>query len=65
MNGYECVQFERKGKIGTDQPAQTVAVQRPRAIVPHSGSAAPHKNGKANNSVPDQIKPKKKVYLEK
>ena len=21
VNGYECVQFERKGKIGIDQPA--------------------------------------------
>ena len=21
VNGFECVQFERKGKIGTDQPA--------------------------------------------
>ena len=34
VNGYECVQFERKGKISTDQPTQTVAVQRPRAAVP-------------------------------
>jgi hypothetical protein len=25
INGYECVKFERKGKIGTDQPAQTAA----------------------------------------
>ena len=29
VNGFECVQFERKGKIGTDQSAQTVVVQRP------------------------------------
>ena len=72
MNGYECVQFERKGKIGTDQPAQTMAMQCPRASVPHSGSAAvkgsnavPRKNGKATNYVPDQTKPKKKVYQEK
>ena len=49
-----------------------MAVQRPWAAVLHSGSAvvkggsaAPHKNGKATNSVPDQIKPKKKVYQEK
>ena len=34
VNGYECVQFERKGKIGIDQPAQTAAVQRPRVAVP-------------------------------
>ena len=72
VNGYECVQFESKGKIGTDQPTQTMAVQCSRVAVPHSGSAvvkggsaAPHKNGKATNSVPDQIKPKKKVYQEK
>ena len=34
VNGYECVQFERKGKLGTNQHAQTAAVQRPRAAVP-------------------------------
>ena len=34
VNGFECVQFERKGKIGIDQPTQTAAVQRPRAVVP-------------------------------
>ena len=69
MNGFECVQFERKGKIGIDQPAQTAVVQRLRATVPHSGSAVvkggsavPRKNGKATNSAPDQTKPKKKVY---
>ena len=69
MNGYECVLFERKGKIGIDQPAQTAAVQRPRAAVPHNdsatvkgGSAVPRKNGKATNSVLDQTKPKKKVF---
>jgi hypothetical protein len=28
------------------------------------GSAAPHKNGKATNFVPDQTKPKKKVSPE-
>ena len=69
MNGYECVQFESKEKIDTDQPAQTVAVQHPRAVVPHGGSAvvkgdsaAPRKNGKATHSVPDQTKPMKKVF---
>ena len=68
VNGFECVQFERKGKIGIDQPTQTAAVQRPRAAVPHSGSATvkggsavPHKNGKATHSVLDQTKPMKKV----
>ena len=28
VNGYECVQFERKDRIGVEQPTQTVAVQR-------------------------------------
>jgi hypothetical protein len=28
-DGYECVQFERKDKIGVEQPAQTAAMQRP------------------------------------
>jgi hypothetical protein len=60
VNGYECVQFERKGIIGVEQPAQTVIVHRPQAAVPRSGSAmvkggsvAPRKNGKATNSAPD------------
>ena len=34
VNGYERVQFERKDRISTDQPAQTAAVHRPRAVVP-------------------------------
>jgi hypothetical protein len=34
VNGYECVQFERKGKIGTDQPTQTTAVPHHRVAVP-------------------------------
>jgi hypothetical protein len=29
INGYECVQFKRKGEIGTDRPAQTAAVPLP------------------------------------
>jgi hypothetical protein len=33
INGYECVKFERKGKIGTDRPTQTAAVPRRRAAV--------------------------------
>jgi hypothetical protein len=33
INSYECVKFERKGKIGTDRPAQTVAVPHHRAAV--------------------------------
>ena len=69
INGYECVKFERKERVGTDQPAQTAPVSRSRAVVPHCGSAAvkagcaaPHKNGKATNSGPDQTKPKKKMF---
>ena len=34
VNGYKCVQFERKGRIGVEQPAQSVAVPRPGAVVP-------------------------------
>ena len=34
VNGYVCVQFERKDRIGVEQPAQTMAVQHPRAAVP-------------------------------
>ena len=30
-----------------------------------SGNNAPHKNGKATNSVPDQTKPMKKVFQQK
>ena len=26
INGYECVKFERKERVGRDQPAQTVIV---------------------------------------
>ena len=53
-------------------PAQTAIVQRPRVAVSYSGSVAvkgssatPHKNGKATNYVPDQTKPKKKVFQQK
>ena len=69
MNGFECVQFKRKDRIDTDQPAQPAAVQQPRAAMPRSGSAvvkggsaAPCKNGKATHSVPDQTKPMKKAF---
>jgi hypothetical protein len=34
INGYEFVKFERKGKIGTDRPAQTATVPHHRAVVP-------------------------------
>jgi hypothetical protein len=58
INGYECMQFERKDRIGIEQPAQI-------AVVPHSGSAAPRRNGKATNSVPNQTKSKKNVSQQK
>jgi hypothetical protein len=72
INGYECVKFERKGKFGTDRPAQIAIVPHPRVAVLHNGSAtvkgssaAPRKNGKATNFVPNQTKPKKKVSQQK
>jgi len=72
VNGYECVQFERKDNFFTDQPAQPMVVSHPRAAVPCSGSATmkggsatPRKNGKAINYVPDQTKPMKKVFHRK
>jgi hypothetical protein len=34
VNGYECVQFKRMGRIGVEQPTQTTTVQHPRAVVP-------------------------------
>jgi hypothetical protein len=34
INGYECVKFERKSKIGTYRPARTAAVPHHRVVVP-------------------------------
>jgi hypothetical protein len=34
INGYKCVQFMSKGKIGTDKPAQLVTQGLPRAAQP-------------------------------
>ena len=65
MNGYECVQFERKGKIGIDQPTQTATVPHRGSAAVKAGYAAPRKNGKATNSAPNQTKPKKKVSQQK
>jgi hypothetical protein len=46
VNGYECVQFISRGKIGTEKSAQKVA-QQPRTAGPAmGGSAAPHKRGR-------------------
>jgi hypothetical protein len=33
INGYECVQFMSKGKIGIERPAQMVAHKQPRAAL--------------------------------
>jgi len=51
VNGFECVQFERREQFGTVQPAQTAVVPHPKG-----GSAAPRKNGKATNLSLDQTK---------
>jgi hypothetical protein len=51
VNGFECVQFERRGQFGIVQPTQTTAVPHPKG-----GSAAPRKNGKATNLSPNQTK---------
>jgi hypothetical protein len=51
VNGFECVQFERREQFGTVQPAQTAVVPHPKG-----GSAAPRKNGKATNLSPNQTK---------
>ena len=47
INGYECVNFTSKGRIGTEQPAQKVASRLPQAILPAKGSsAAPTEKGR-------------------
>jgi len=69
VNGYECVQFMSKGKIGTDRPAQKVAHKQPRAAQPpqggsaavKGGSAAPHRKGKATYAPAAHDQPKKWV----
>ena len=65
MNGYERVQFERKDRISTDQPAQPMALPHSDSATMKGGSAVPRKNGKDINSVPDQTKPMKKVFHRK
>jgi hypothetical protein len=47
INGYECVQFMSKGKVGIDQPAQMVAQKQPRAAQPAKGNSAAVKGGSA------------------
>jgi hypothetical protein len=42
---------------------QTACTDRGKAAIKSgSGTAAPHRSGKATNSDPDQSKPKKKVF---
>ena len=65
MNGYECVQFEKKDRIGAEQPAQSTAVPCSGSAIVKGGSGVPHKNGKATNSILDQTKPMKKVFQQK
>ena len=69
MNGYECVQFDRKDRISADQSTQPAVVQQPKAVVSRNGnvavkggSATQRKNGKATHFVPDHTKPMKKVF---
>ena len=70
INGYECVKFTSKGKMGTEQPAQKVTPWLPRAALPtkggsaavKGGSAAPHRKGKAIHSSYASEKPKKHMY---
>jgi hypothetical protein len=47
INGYECVLFMSKGKVGIDQPAQKVAKKQPRAAWPAKGGSAAIKGGNA------------------
>jgi len=69
INGYECVKFTSKGKIGTEQPAQKVTSRLPRAALlakggsaaVKGGSATPHRKGKATYSSYASDKPKKHV----
>jgi hypothetical protein len=37
INGYECVKFTSKGKMGTEQPAQKVTPWLPRGALPTKG----------------------------
>jgi hypothetical protein len=54
INGYKCVQFMSKARVGTDQPAQMVTQKQPRAAQPpkdgstvvKGGSAAPIEKGR-------------------
>ena len=65
INGYDCVRFERKERVGTDQSAQTAAVPHYGSVAVKAGCTAPRKNGKATNSAPDKTKLKKKVFQQK
>jgi hypothetical protein len=70
INGFECVQFISKGKIGTDRPAQSVTQKPTRAAQPvkrssaavKGGSATPPRKGKITYFSFAHDKPKKQVY---
>jgi len=47
INGYECVKFINKGKVGTEQPAQKVAHKSPRVAQPAKAGSATVKGGSA------------------
>jgi hypothetical protein len=69
IKGYKYVQFMSKEKVGTDKPAQLVVQGLPRVAQPtqggsaavNSGSAAPHRKGKATSSFSGHVKAKKNV----
>jgi hypothetical protein len=73
INGYECVQFMSKGKVGIDQPVQMVAQKQPRAAQPakdgsaamKGGSATPRRKGKATSFSSTHVNPKKEVSKSK
>jgi len=69
INGYECVNFTSKGKIGREQRAQKVAPRQPQVAMPAKGgsaamkgdSVAPHRKGKATYFFYASGKPKRQV----
>jgi hypothetical protein len=69
FNGYECIKFTSKGKIGTKQPTKKVPEKQPQATLPaksgsvdvKGGSVAPHRKGKVTYSSYACDKPKSQV----
>jgi hypothetical protein len=70
INGFECVQFISKGKIGTDRPAQWLTQKPTRAAQPvkrssaavKGGSVTTPRKGKVTYSSFAHDKPKKQIY---